>query len=46
MGKTSYPLRLPSGEYDRIIKIALARGMTIAEWLRRAVREKMERDQH
>ena len=42
----NYPVRLRAEMYERIVKAADREGMSNAEWIRLAIREKLDRDVH
>jgi hypothetical protein len=41
---TASPFRIRADQYDLIKELARARDISVADWLREAVREKIERD--
>ncbi len=41
----TYPLRFPASMQERVAELANGRLISMADWIREAVREKLERDE-
>ena len=41
----TYPLRFPASMQDRVAELSNQRLISMADWIREAVREKLERDE-
>lgn len=45
MGRKVYPLRVDLNTYLRICRLLERNGMTMAEWLKRAIKSELERSE-